>query len=220
MTDTIIDEQRWNEAQRHEIAFWQAVREKGYGGAPYPMWRQVYPLTEMWNYTVGCGYTLDYFHDKVVVEVGTGPLGIVAALEAREKVGLDPLSDAYDRLFDRPGDVRYMTSKGEDIPLADHYADVIYCKNVLDHVHNPPRLLQEVRRTLKPGGVFILIVNLAGHDAEAPKDDPLHPYSFTAEGVRAMVSAAGFVVEKAHGGGEWQAVGSFRPTWFMGVLRA
>jgi SAM-dependent methyltransferase len=215
----VIDEKRWNEAQQNEIAFWQDVRRNGYGGAPYPMWREIYPLAEMWNYTVGSGHPLDYFRDKVVVEVGSGPLGIVAALPAKEKVGLDPLSDAYDKLFDRPTEVHYMASKGEQIPLSDGYADVVFCKNVLDHVHNPAALLSEVRRILKHDGLFILVVNLAGTGTQIPTEDTLHPYSFTAQGVMQMVTGAGFGIEKAQGGGEWSQGDQFIPTWFLGVLR-
>jgi len=213
----IIDEQRWSEAQRHEIAFWEGVRQNGYKGAPYSLWREVYPLTEMWNYTIGQGYPLDFFWDKVVVEVGCGPLGIVAALKAKEKVGLDPLSDVYDQIFTRPSDVRYIAAKGEEIPLPSDYADVVYCKNVLDHVHNPPLLLSEVSRILKPGGLFILVVNLKD---PASQSDPLHPYAFTIEMVLQMVTAAGFLVEQARGGGEWRADGRFVARWFTGILRA
>jgi len=46
----------------------------------------------------------------------------------------------------------------EGIPFDDSFFDVVTCIAVLEHVFNPPNVLDEVRRVLKPSGIFIVQV--------------------------------------------------------------
>lgn len=46
----------------------------------------------------------------------------------------------------------------EGLPFEDSFFDVVTCIAVLEHVFNPPNVLKEIWRVLKPGGVFILQV--------------------------------------------------------------
>lgn len=45
-----------------------------------------------------------------------------------------------------------------DIPLKDNTIEGIICSSVLEHVHNPIRAVEEMRRILKPGGKIFLYV--------------------------------------------------------------
>lgn len=47
------------------------------------------------------------------------------------------------------------TYDGTRIPLADSSADVIYSRQVFEHVRRPEPLLAEVHKVLKPGGLFV-----------------------------------------------------------------
>lgn len=46
------------------------------------------------------------------------------------------------------------------IPLPDASQDVVYCISVLEHVPNPATTLSEIYRILKPGGAFIITVDI------------------------------------------------------------
>jgi 2-polyprenyl-3-methyl-5-hydroxy-6-metoxy-1,4-benzoquinol methylase len=51
----------------------------------------------------------------------------------------------------------------EKFPFEDESFDIIYCGEIIEHLFNPDRLLEEIRRTLKPGGRCIITTpNLAG----------------------------------------------------------
>lgn len=43
-----------------------------------------------------------------------------------------------------------------DLPFAEASFDLVIAVNVLEHIDDPVRLFAEVRRVLKPGGVFIV----------------------------------------------------------------
>ena len=43
----------------------------------------------------------------------------------------------------------------EDTTFMDDEFDIVYCRQVLHHIPNLPKLMREVRRILKPDGVFI-----------------------------------------------------------------
>lgn len=45
-----------------------------------------------------------------------------------------------------------------DLPLPDNSVDGIVCFAVLEHVHNPIRAMEEMRRVLKPGGKLFIYV--------------------------------------------------------------
>lgn len=51
-------------------------------------------------------------------------------------------------------DIRYDTGVGEALPYADASFDVVVSVDVLEHVESVPKVLDEVTRVLKPGGVF------------------------------------------------------------------
>ena len=69
----------------------------------------------------------------------------------------------------------------EDLPLLDDCADVVLCRNALDHVPDPAAMLDQMRRILRPDGVVYLSVDIGG----SPTPD--EPTVFTIDGLIALV---------------------------------
>jgi SAM-dependent methyltransferase len=82
----------------------------------------------------------------------------------------------------------YLSVGAEEIPLVSDSVDVALSRNSLDHVRNPAAVVGEIRRLLRPGGTFILNVDL-DHPATATE-----PHTFTLEKVRELLSA--FEIER------------------------
>lgn len=51
----------------------------------------------------------------------------------------------------------------ERLPFVNNFADVIYCKNVFEHIPNPLNFLLEIKRVLKNGGRAIIITSNASY---------------------------------------------------------
>ena len=51
--------------------------------------------------------------------------------------------------------IDYRVGAGESIPLGDDSFDSVVCVDVLEHVEDLDRVLDEIRRVLKPSGLFL-----------------------------------------------------------------
>jgi SAM-dependent methyltransferase len=54
-------------------------------------------------------------------------------------------------------DLRKADLENEKLPYPDNYFDVIYSKSVIEHFYYPEKLVQEMYRVLKPGGLAITL---------------------------------------------------------------
>jgi SAM-dependent methyltransferase len=131
-----------------------------------------------------------FFDGKTVLDIGPGPLGFPDACGAALSIGVEPLADRFAAaglLIPDSGAV-YLAAGTERIPLVGGTVDVALSRNSLDHVRDPAAVVAEVRRILRPGGTFILNVDL-DHPATATE-----PHTFTLERVRDLL--AKFDVER------------------------
>jgi SAM-dependent methyltransferase len=83
------------------------------------------------------------------------------------------------------------------LPFADHRFDAVLLSHVLEHMDSPLRSLMECARVLKQGGLVIVGVPLESSISRTLLRDPYyshegHLYAFTPNGMRAIVSAAGY----------------------------
>jgi SAM-dependent methyltransferase len=142
-----------------------------------------------------------FFEGKVVVDIGSGPLGFPDACPAKLAVAIEPLADRYRSagLLLNGDNTLYLATGAEQIPLLTDSTDVVLARNSLDHVSNPTAVVNEILRILKPAGTLILSVDV-GHPATATE-----PHSFTREEIRALFNPLDIVTERtldeAHGGG-------------------
>lgn len=102
---------------------------------------------------------LDY-RDAKALDVGCGG-GILAEEFAGmgfRVTGIDPsepsLATARQHAESMGLSIDYRQGAGESIPFSDQTFPVIYCCDVLEHVHDLSKVISEIYRVMKPGGVF------------------------------------------------------------------
>jgi SAM-dependent methyltransferase len=194
---------RWRLAQAHERQYWeQEAIGIADGEIEDPTWykdraRNFLQILE----TVAGGEPTATLGQRVV-EVGSGPVGIVAFIPAPDRHAIDPLNDYYKTKPQfsafRDRGVTYTTARGEDLPFKDGSVDTLISENALDHVELPLRVVAEFVRVLRTGGRLFLRVEVyrpvgaAIHWTLAhTRLDPLHPHTFTPAGVVTMLERAG-----------------------------
>jgi SAM-dependent methyltransferase len=82
-------------------------------------------------------------------------------------------------------DAEFVTFDGEHLPFEDAAFDLVYCKQVLEHVRRPEPLIAEVARVLKPGGWF------AGSTSHLEAFHSLSTWNYTPYGLMLLVEDAG-----------------------------
>lgn len=112
-------------------------------------------------YTDAFGLTTDDYAGKKILDIGCGPRGSLEwANMAQERVGLDPLAEKYMKLGAANHKMTYVASPSEKIPFPDQHFDFVTSFNSLDHVDDLARTIYEIKRVTKPGGSFLLIVEI------------------------------------------------------------
>ncbi len=122
-----------------------------------------------------CGHEQKWLEDKTVVSVGCGCTGDLACWPAAIKIAVDPLLYVYQKLGmlveDATSTTRtvYLSVGAEDMPLLDECADLVVCRNALDHMLDSEEGLRQIWRILKKDGAFFLSVDIGG---EPTPDEP------------------------------------------------
>lgn len=95
---------------------------------------------------------------KIVLDVGCIGGFTAGALASRgfQVTGLAPSPDALARAnaLDITGSVRFVQGNPARMPLDSGWFDAAFAFNVLQHVPDPRRVIDEIARVLKPGGLF------------------------------------------------------------------
>jgi SAM-dependent methyltransferase len=104
---------------------------------------------------------------KTVVSLGCGCTGDLAAFPAAVKIAIDPLLYVYQQLgmlvADEVGSrTVYLSTGAASLALLDDCADLIICRNALDHVPEPATTVQELARILNDTGVLFASVDIGG----------------------------------------------------------
>jgi 2-polyprenyl-6-hydroxyphenyl methylase/3-demethylubiquinone-9 3-methyltransferase len=93
------------------------------------------------------------------VGCGGGVLSEEFAAMGFQVTGIDPsessLAAARAHAAVRGLDIDYRVGSGDRLPFGDESFEVVSCCDVLEHIHNWDRVIAEVARVIKPGGVFI-----------------------------------------------------------------
>lgn len=140
-----------------------------------------------------------------LLDVGSGiggPARTLAAEFGCEVIGVD-LTEEYCRaaemLTDKLGlgdKVQFRCANALDMPFADGSFDVVWSQNTLMNIHDKVGLFQQIRRVLRPGGMFAFETVLAGTtpDIHFPvfwADSPSLSFLVKPSELRGLLSAAG-----------------------------
>jgi SAM-dependent methyltransferase len=145
-----------------------------------------------------------------VLDVGCGA-GSVAKAVKRERADLEVLGcdvshSALALANSSPQGVDFRLATAERLPFADGELDFVWIFDVLEHVEDADRVLREVARVLKPGGVFHIVLPLEGQPRTlyrlvgcgtrwtAKVRHGGHIQIFSADRFRSIASAAGLPV--------------------------
>jgi len=97
---------------------------------------------------------------RTALEVGSGG-GILTEEIAKmgfTTTGIDPADQSIVTATNHAKanrlDIKYERGIGENLPYAGASFDFVFCCDVLEHVQDLPKVISEISRVLKPGGVF------------------------------------------------------------------
>lgn len=113
------------------------------------------------------------------VEIGAGPLPVLAVMRYSEALAMDTLAHRY-----KAANLTHWPLMADIADVSDAWADTVLLLNVLDHTDDPLRLAQEARRIMAPNGRGLVYVHLDQQDDK---------HKLITEGeARAMLFTAGF----------------------------
>lgn len=151
----------------HEYEYWKNCISKGEG-----------PTQDFYQscFTVLFGLSADFYTGKRILDIGCGPMGSLEWADmALERVGLDPLSEAYEFLGTTNQKMSYTPDFCESISFPDEHFDIVSSFNSIDHIDNIESGLEEIARVLRKGGTFLLMTDTH----RDPR--PCEPQAFTLE---------------------------------------
>jgi 2-polyprenyl-6-hydroxyphenyl methylase/3-demethylubiquinone-9 3-methyltransferase len=98
---------------------------------------------------------------KNVLDLGCGGgfMSEALALRGATVIGIDPaekaIAIAQRHATHQNLSIRYLVGTGERLPVAGGSIDYVVCVDVLEHVVDLEQVIGEVRRVLRPGGMFL-----------------------------------------------------------------
>jgi len=143
----------------------------------------------------GAWADLDKFRDYVlksnrVIDFGCGGGYLLAALKAKEKVGIE-INPVARKEAIKNGVKTYTKISS----VTNNWADVIISNHALEHVEEPLVILKELRKKLKPGGRFVCVVPCETvRRLYDPDDVNQHLYSWSPLNLGNLFKAAGYKV--------------------------
>ena len=110
--------------------------------------------------------------------------------------------DKYIKLDINPDGKPDILGSVENIPLKNNSVDSTISTQVLEHVKNPQKAVEEFYRVLKPGGYCLITVPQLNELHEEPRDY----FRFTRYGLEEIFNNAGFkIILVERRGGFWSA---------------
>ncbi len=193
-----ISSKRWNQAHVSEEEFWkdfttEILADKYSQKNEY----RAEVFLEEWSKYIKIS------KNTKILQIGCGPEDVINHFKIGKRYSIDPLADFYKKKFKFDYKSSHLIkAAGERIPFKDNHFDIVILTNVLDHTHIPTKVLSEIRRVLKKGGMFhfenyifqrnfLRIAKFFGVIKKIFKKEIYnihHPYMFTMQDLKDLIS--------------------------------
>jgi ubiquinone/menaquinone biosynthesis C-methylase UbiE len=202
----VVTEKRWQEAQAYEKSYWAKLADKIASGSTGQLGWYSWKASLMEKHLSTSLENIRKRNGKVL-EVGSGPIGIVTFLNWGQRHTIDPLEEYYKSNPTlsqmRSSSVKYGSGSGEKLPFQQASFSLVILDNVLDHVHGAGKVLREVHRVLEADGLLYLAVNIhipwgafLHRILSKLKIDRGHPYTFTERTIGLFITRHGFKIRE------------------------
>ena len=176
ITESCLTIEQWQDSQKNEAWFWHTQKEDNI--------EQYHRNTYYRNLLEdGCSVSKDFFEqdfsDFVIVDIGSGPQGVLHVIHAKRKIAVDPLMDKFiEQGYDVEGmdGVECICAQAETFKLNES-VDFAVCLNAIDHFQSPETAIENIARNMKTGGELLLLTDLRTED----KIDCYHKLCLTEE---------------------------------------
>lgn len=201
----MVTSARWQAAQRYERGYWESVATRIAEGSRSQLewyrWRAEQLALRLRS--LGLERLAD--GNARVLEVGSGPVGVVGFFPAAERVAIDPLEPYYSTNETltalRNREVDYRHGSAEALPCESGRYDLAIIENCIDHVRDVRGAMRELSRALGPSGTLYLTVNcrttwgfIVHRMLSRLRVDAGHPHTFTPFRAQRLLRDSGFQV--------------------------
>lgn len=188
--------EKWYEADDHPVALLRAENKKRVPWVAEEISKE-YTSASVLDIGCGAGFLTNGLSAK-----GHHVTGIDLSLTSLEVA----------KKHDSKNAVKYLQANAYQLPFEDASFDVVTAMDVLEHVDNPQRLIQEARRVLKPNGLFffhtfnrnwlsylIVIKGVEWFVKNTPANMHVYPLFIKPKELKGMLEREGLSIFKLHG---------------------
>ena len=193
---------RWQIAHEDEKRFWLNLPEVEFQAQAVGYRNLAEQILERLQARLKCGENFK------ALQIGCAVEDAIFYFPYGQLHAIDPLANFYKANFKKSNNpkVDYRQASGEKIPFPNSYFDLIICQNVIDHVMDCNRVLNEIKRTLKSNGIVYFGVDVYPPEIARLRGeyqlkniifDVQHPHTFTVESFEKLTDENSFnVIER------------------------
>jgi SAM-dependent methyltransferase len=199
----MVSPARWQAAQRYERGFWESVAARIAEGSSSQLEWYRWRAEQLALRLRSLGLDRLTQGRARVLEVGSGPVGVVGFFPASERLAIDPLEPYYARNATltalRNPEVDYRQGSAEALPCQSAQYDLVIMENCIDHVRDVAGAMRELKRALTPSGTLYFTVNcrtkwgfMLHRALSRLRVDAGHPHTFTPHRAQRLLRDNGF----------------------------